>query len=263
MKLIEKIEFKIVQNYFKKHNQAFDLYPIDYSEPQDIFICGYPKSGNTWMQNLLAGVLYGISTKYLPDNLVQELIPDVHYKQYYKRFLQFSIFKSHYSPQPEYKKVIHLIRDGRDAIVSYYAMNQALGIKYSLEEMVIEGKGIISKWHEHTQAWIENPYKADILVIKYEDLHADPLNILLKICHFIDIDRDIDLLNRAISGNTFAKMQEKEDIYGFSTFKNKSERFIRRGKIGSYKDEMPSELTKHFENVAKMQLDKFGYAIAT
>lgn len=27
---------------------------------EDVFIVGHPKSGNTWFQNLVAGVIYGV-----------------------------------------------------------------------------------------------------------------------------------------------------------------------------------------------------------
>jgi hypothetical protein len=272
MNIIHKIRYKIAAPLilqrekelvlaFKQKEKEYDLIPINYTLEQDIFVCGYPKSGNTWMQNLLVGVIYGITTEYLPDALAQKLIPDVHYEQYYRRYLNFAVFKSHHLPMPEYKKVIHLIRDGRDAMVSYYAMNKASGINYSLAEMVIEGKGIMSKWNEHTQQWLNNPYGADILVVRYEDLLINPSDVLLKICSFIGIERDIDLIKRAISGNTFAKMQEKENTFGKfnSNYTDKNYKFFRKGKIGSYKDEMPKNLIHYFEKESKNQLAAFGY----
>jgi hypothetical protein len=262
MNILNRIRKKIIRNEIKKQIKEISpiLYPIDHTEPQDIFICGYPKSGNTWMQNLMAGIIYGISTEYLPDKLTQELVPDVHYRKYYARHLDFAVFKSHNLPMPNYKKVIHLIRDGRDAMISYYAMNKALGINNSLEEMVLEGKGITQKWYEHTQAWIDNPFNADILIVKYEDLQANPLSVMQKVCAFIGIERSESLINRSINGNSFIQMQKKEQEFGWhNTGWKKEEKFIRKGKIGSYKDEMPFHLIAYFEKEAHNQLKMFGY----
>ena len=30
----------------------------------DIFVVGYPKSGNTWVQYLIAGVVFGVDTRF-------------------------------------------------------------------------------------------------------------------------------------------------------------------------------------------------------
>ncbi len=60
--------------------------PIAEFDERDIFWGGFPKSGSTRMQNLAAGSLYGIDPELTPDSLIQELVPDVVYKRYYKRF---------------------------------------------------------------------------------------------------------------------------------------------------------------------------------
>ena len=47
------------------------------SESEDIFLVGFPKSGITWLQTLLAGLFYRIDLTGIHDTLVQDLIPDV------------------------------------------------------------------------------------------------------------------------------------------------------------------------------------------
>src|ERR1017187_5491754 len=79
---------------------------IDRTNPEDIFIVGYPKSGNTWIQNMVAGVVFGVNPVLTPDTLIQDLVPDVHYRLYYKRYGTPMFFKSHHLPRPEYKRVI-------------------------------------------------------------------------------------------------------------------------------------------------------------
>lgn len=237
--------------------------PIEETENQDIFIAGFPKSGNTWMQNLLAGIVYGIDTQYLPDKLTQELVPDVHGKAFYKRFLPFCCFKTHELPKANYKRVIHLVRDGRDAMVSYHAMNKAMGMSISLEEMIIEGKGVYPcKWHEHTRQWFNNPYNAEIITVKYEDLLATPEKEMKRICYFIGIDRTLETIRMCINGSSFHRMQEKERVFGWDNINwDSREKFVRKGRVGSYLSEMPFHLQHYFDNESSEMLEKYGYEV--
>ncbi len=237
------------------------LIPITDTSNNDIFIAGYPKSGNTWMQNLIAGLQYGIETSLLPDKLTQELIPDIHGKHYYKRFSDCMFFKSHNLPQKSMKRVIHLVRDGRDVMASYYAMNKAMGRNITLEEMIIYGKDIYpSKWHEHTRQWINNPFNAETLIIKYEDLIKDPFTQIKAVLAFAQLDRSDEVIYKAIQGNSFSEMKRKEAAFGWNNKNwNPEQNFIRKGKIGSYKQEIPENLICIFESESNKELEYFGY----
>jgi hypothetical protein len=69
---------------------------------------------------MLAGLIFGIDVRFAPDSLVQDLIPDVYYKRFYRRHLTPTFFKTHDLPRPQSRRVIYLVRDGRDAMVSYF-----------------------------------------------------------------------------------------------------------------------------------------------
>ena len=254
--------FQLNRNNFKTYLKNHHFYPITYSEPQDVFIAGYPKSGNTWMQNILASIIFGIDPLFLPDRLTQELIPETKkVVTYYKRYLSFTCFKTHDLPKPEYRKVIYLVRDGRDAMASYFAMQKALGKRITLENMIVEGKGIVPcKWYEHSRKWIENPFDAEIIQIKYEDLLNEPKQEIKKICSFLGLDRSDVLIEKCIEGNSFKSMQKKEEIYGINNRKwNRNEKFVRKGKIGTYKTEIPEDLITYFSNESENELRYFGY----
>jgi hypothetical protein len=237
------------------------MYPVSYSEPQDVFVAGYPKSGNTWMQQLLTGTVYGMDMHHVPDRLSQETVPDLHAKRFYKRFRDECLFKTHRLPHPRYRRVIHLVRDGRDVMASYFAMNENLGKDITLREMIEEGKGVHPcEWHEHTRQWIENPHDADLIRVRYEDLHTQPLPELRRVCSFLQIERDDSLLNRVIDGCSFDRMQEKEEKYGWENEDwPDDKRFVRRGKIGGYVDEISNDLIEVFENKAQDSLRDLGY----
>lgn len=266
--MLKKILRK-VSSFTKSDRKKFDeylesqhFYPISYTEPKDVFIAGYPKSGNTWMQNLLGSLIYGVDPQFLPDRLTQELIPDMHTKRYYKRFLPVTCFKTHSLPQPAFRKVIHLVRDGRDVMASYFAMNKMLGKNLSLEEMIVDGKGLFPcRWHEHSRQWIENPYDAEIIMVKYEELLTNPYVELTKICSFIGLTRSEDVITNCINGNSFQSMQDKERKYGRDNRKWKSSNmFVRKGRSGVYQSEIPDHLINIFVEKSKSELDHFGYS---
>src|SRR5437762_10919798 len=105
------------------------LKPIEEAAPTDIFVVGFPRSGHTWFQNLIAGVVFGVDPEFAHDSLIQDLVPDVHYKHVFKRHGPTAYFKSHALPMKEYRRVVYLLRDGRDAMVSYWHFLSALSQK--------------------------------------------------------------------------------------------------------------------------------------
>jgi len=176
------------------------LVPIDNHKAEDIFVVGYPKSGNTWMQSIVSCLKYGIDPEYLPESLAQDLVPDVHAKQYYKRYGQEMAFKSHSLPNDRYRRVIYIVRDGRDVMASYVGMYQSMRIaEATVETMIKEGKYLFPcKWHKHVAAWRQNPFDADIEFLRYEDVLNDPLSALQRICDVFGLTHSRRFLVRVV-----------------------------------------------------------------
>jgi hypothetical protein len=173
-------------------------------------------------------------------------------------------FKTHNLPKPEYKRVIYLVRDGRDVMVSYFHHLRAImQEKIDFMAMVRDGQGLFPcKWHEHVQAWDANPYNAEQIVIKYEDLKQDTLTILTQVCDFAQVKRDQTFLQQVINKTEFVKLQAKERE-GRMFFANQAwpetQSFFRRGIVGSYKDEMPPDILEVFLKDASPLLTTLGY----
>ena len=139
----------------------------------DVFIVGYPKSGNTWVQNLVAGAVYGLDIEFAPDRLVQDVVPDVHMTPFYRRYRPTTFFKTHHLPMP-------------DVMVSYlHFLNALNGQALDFLKIVETGEQLFPcKWHEHVEQWLVNPYAAEMITVRYEDLKKDALQELGRICDF-------------------------------------------------------------------------------
>lgn len=257
---MQKEESADVLRYFRDTNH---YYPMRETQPQDIFVAGFPKSGNTWMQHMLSALQFGMDPRYAPDKLVQELTPDVHLKPFYKRYHDFCFFKTHDLPLPHMKRVVHLVRDGRDAMASFGAMKRDLGSGFTLEGMILRGDGLINEpWYEHCRQWIENPHGAEILLVRYEDLLEDTARELNRICDFAGLGRSQEEVQRVVDGSSFGAMKKKEQESGWDNPRWKNlKTFVRQGKTGSYRDEIPPDLLSHFEREAAPYLKHFGYLV--
>lgn len=246
----------------RKARTLTGLSAICETEPEDIFIVGYPKSGNTWMQNLVAGLVFGVDPHLTPDSLVNELVPDVHDRSFYRRYITPMFFKSHYLPRPEYRRVVYLIRDGRDAMVSYFHHLSAIhGSEPDFLKMVSDGEGLFPcRWHEHVEAWTKNPYRAQMITVRYESLKANPVPELRRLCEFAGLDRSEESLQSIATACSFEAMRDREKTMGWdSTVWPREKAFVRRGEVGSFKNEMPSAVAAEFMRQAQQVLVRAGY----
>jgi hypothetical protein len=236
--------------------------PIDQFSQTDVFIVGYPKSGNTWMQYLVASAFYGVDLDIAPDSLVQDLAPDVHFKKFYKPHFPVTFFKAHFLPRPDYRKVIYLLRDGRDAMVSYWHyLRDLCGEEIDFAEMVRTGdKFFPCKWHEHVERWLENPHGAQMITVRYEDLKRDAAAELARIAEFAGVKGDPAVLEAAARSASFPAMKRRETLFAWQNPQiPKNGRFIRCGEIGSHRDQMPRAALEAFLLDAGGTLKKTGY----
>ena len=151
----------------------------------------YPKSGNTWFQNLIAGMVYGVDPRFGP-----------------------TVYPCH--------------------------------------------------WAQHVDAWMKNPYRAHILIIKYEDLLREPVIELLRFCKFAGVSRENKHLSSIVEAAAFRNLRGREERIGLGRSDVNfplGKFFFRRGEAGSHKDEMPPEVLEKFLGHAGETLRRCGYTI--
>jgi hypothetical protein len=228
-------------------------------QPQDVFIAAYPKSGNTWMQVIVAALSYGVSPLQCPDSVVQELVPDIHQKRVYKRFLPQMTFKTHHLPRPEYKKVISLVRDGRDVLVSYFHYLRALGRAADYERLATRGD-VFGPWHEHVLRWKANPFEADVLVVRYEDLLSSPEVEIQRVSAFIGSHATAERIRDIAKETEFSIMQDREKKFGIDNPEwPKDKPFFREGRAKQFEKACDPAMLTRFTALSGAALQAYGY----
>lgn len=238
--------------------------PATSLSPNDVFVIGYPKSGNTWVQILIAIIMFGVDLDCVPFGVILDIVPDLSARNYFRRHSNPMFFKHHALPAPEYKRVVYLLRDGRDVMVSYKHYREVLDRKeYDFSAFVSPDNPLWPcHWQQHLEAWAANPYGADIFQLRYEDLLADPVEQLRKLCAFAGVSRSDARLQAAVDATSIQALRKKEATEGNLDPAYKSSKpFFRRGTVGSHADEMPAEALKIFLDQAAPTLRRFGYDV--
>lgn len=238
--------------------------------PSDVFIIAYPKSGIHWGRFFLTPILAQRIPELcdLPLTWAKagQCVPDVHDLYYANQPLspylhrpEPRIFTMHAPYDPELPKVIYLVRDPRDVMVSFYYHHRRTDPEFnmSLDEFVIENKTWAGDWGDHVAGWLVHADGERVLVVRYEDLYRDQYveqrdyPWFRRILDFCGLNADEAELKGALEVCSFQNMRQIESLVDkehpdtkIGWGGDKSIPFMRRGKVGSWREELSPELVQ-------------------
>jgi Sulfotransferase domain len=197
----------------------------------DVFLVSYPKSGNTWLRFLIANAIkvhYQIEQEVNFFSILS-IIPEVKNGKNIGQFGPFGrtdiprIIKSHSPYNPYYDRVVLLVRDPRDVIVSYYSYLktiQQISDDISISEFIRHQKYGIDNWQKHTQSWCFNNFRVGqiVKIFRYEDFLNDPTSNLFSVMKCLGISMNEKLLEEAIILSSKENMRNLESQYRSNPF---------------------------------------------
>lgn len=242
--------------------------------PDDIFLVSYPKSGNTWTRFLVANLVYPEKN---PDfSNINALIPDLEVmpKREIERTGRPRIIKSHQYFDPRYPKILYIVRDPRDVVLSEYHFDikrRAIPEDYPVEQFVSrfvrgEVNHPYGSWGENVASWFytrrDDPR---FLLVTYEALQAQAIEELARIAHFLNIPEDRDRLAFAVQQSTADRMREleKKQAHLWSSTKEtrKDKPFVRSAKSGGWKVDLPEASLVEVESEWGGLMREIGYEL--
>jgi len=250
--------------------------------PDDIFLVSYPRSGNTWTRFLLGNLIN-------PDDPVrfsnvESRIPEIYFNRdrFLRQLQRPRMLKSHESFQPEYPRVIYIVRDPRDVAVSFYHHNvkaRNISDDYPIASFVprfIAGEfdRKFGSWRDNVLSWtVLRKDDPGFLMLRYEDMKRDPVVSLTSVidflerCSFRKIDSSAAALERAIELSSPERMRtlEKQDAGRWVLTKGtrRDKPFVRSATSGGWKSQLDRESVAAIESAWGDLMQRLGYELAS
>lgn len=235
----------------------------------DVFLAAYPRSGSTWVRFILGTILSETKTTW--ENM-EDCIPDI-YRNSDKRLLRLKsprILKTHSLYDQRYSKVIYIVRDVRDVLLSYHSFRMKFTRKKILIDNLIEdfikvGVNDFGTWDENIESYVNSKDKIinGFILIRYEDLKINTFENINKMLDFLNIivpDQKITSAIRWASFENMKRMEEEQqntaDLLRNSDIKI---RFMRSGKTSGWKEILTKEQIIILNTRFHKTLRKFGY----
>ncbi|MCS3678774.1 hypothetical protein GGP72_003052 [Salinibacter ruber] len=226
--------------------------------PNDTFIVSYPKSGNTWVRFLLANALYPEAE--VDFHSIHELIPEVGKEDMRRSGLPNPrLLKSHAPYQPDYPRVIYIVRDGRDVYTSYYHYRSPDLPEDTTFESFLKGSHWPTRWCGHVRDWMNAAAESDdILVVRFEDLKEDSGRELRRMLSFIDQKSISEAhIRPAVEASSFENMRRLEEERGRKY--GDVDQFMRKGEAGGWQKLFTDRARHTFKAKEGEQLVQLGY----
>jgi len=117
---------------------------------------------------------------------------------------------------------------------------------------------IAGSWSENVQSWTRQPHDR-LLVLRYEDLLADPLATFGKVIDFLRLPLDPGVLERSIAATSFAQLQAAEASQGFVERPAETKAFFREGRAGQWRERLTEAQVARLVVAHHEQMRRFGY----
>ncbi|MBI3676870.1 MAG: sulfotransferase domain-containing protein [Proteobacteria bacterium] len=255
----------------------------------DVVISTYAKSGTTWTQQIVAQLLFNGAQ----DIPVSEMSPWLDLRvppkeiklgaleaQSHRRFVKthLPVDALVFSPSAKY---IYIGRDGRDVVWSLYnhhananaawyaALNDTPGlvgprieppkgdvVNYFREWLDSDGYPFWPLW-ENVRSWWEIRELPNVQFVHFANLKKDLPSEMKRIAKFLDIEVDPARWDAILAHCSFEYMKKHADKaapLGGALWEGGGETFIHKGTNGRWRDQLPAEDSKRYEERAIKEL---------
>jgi hypothetical protein len=233
----------------------------------DAFLASYPRSGTTWLRFLLYEALTGEESEF---GSIWRAVPSLDKRDGARPVLRGGgrLLQTHETFCDGDRLVIYVVRDPRQVALSEYYWQRRNGtyagtLTAFVRDYCQGRSNPWGAWGDHVHYWrVSEPARnSHLLVVRYEELRADTFQTLGRVLDFLGARPDTDLVRRAVTNNSRAGMQAKEDAArerGWRVAARADLRFVNTGPEG-YREQLTGEQTEAIERAFAPEMAPLGY----
>lgn len=240
----------------------------------DTFLVSYPRSGNTWTRFLIANLLHPDESISFAN--IETTIPDpvVLTRRQFALVPRPRLVKSHEYFDPRYKKVIYIVRDPRDVLVSHYYFQLKKGFipdGYPMDQYVarfLSGDvDVYGSWAENVASWLATRGNStNFLLLRYEDMTIRPSEALGRVATFLGITAPPERLDRAVELSSVDRMRnlEKQDALAWRVTRKtrKDIPFVRTATVAGWRSVLSERNVAEIEKEWAHIMKSLGYELS-
>ncbi|SRR6266849_1522283 len=236
----------------------------------DAFIVSFPKSGNTWTRFLIANLLHPEE----PANFgnIDRLIPESEglTRNQLACVPRPRIMKSHDYFDARFRKVIYIVRDPRDVVVSqfhFFRKRRRISDDDSIEQFVtrfVAGETCdYGSWGTNVASWLATRQNSpDFLLLRYEDMVTQTSAELARISSFLGVRATPELVVQAVERSSADQMRKLEGANATALVTKNSRQdvpFVRSAKAGGWRTGLPEKSAVELETAWAPLMKWLGY----
>lgn len=165
------------------------------------------------------------------------------------------------------RSAIYVMRNPLDMVLSY-AKHTGQTIEKAAQDICHPHNGtapyeknvatFLGSWSDHVKSWTQ-PLPYPVLVLRYEDMLANPAEAFGKVVEHFGMTVDQERLERAIRHCSFDELRKQEEKSGFIEKSEHSDRFFSKGQAGHWRTELDPELARTIRQSNKRMMKQYGY----